>query len=153
MGPDMKPKIHPKYYVTNVTCGCGAAFVTRSTKKEIKLEICSACHPFYTGRQKFVDTAGRVEKFTRKYNWGTQIQETEAAAPKAADPKTADPKTAELKTADPKTGEPAAKKADDAQRETFKSLAKKQKKALVEGARRQLAERAAKKAETEEASA
>ena len=73
----MKPNIHPKYYVTEVTCGCGAAFVTRSTKPTIKVEICSECHPFYTGRQKFVDTAGRVEKFTRKYNWG--LEEAEAA--------------------------------------------------------------------------
>ena len=63
----MKSDIHPKYVECQVTCGCGETFVTRSTKPEIKVEICSACHPFYTGRQKFVDTAGRVEKFLRRY--------------------------------------------------------------------------------------
>ena len=63
----MKPKIHPEYVDCKVTCGCGNAFLTRSTRKEIHVEVCSACHPFYTGKQKFVDTAGRIEKFNRKY--------------------------------------------------------------------------------------
>ena len=63
----MKPKIHPKYQECNVTCGCGETFVTRSTISELRVDICSACHPFYTGRQKFVDTAGRIEKFNRKF--------------------------------------------------------------------------------------
>jgi len=63
----MKPKIHPDYVECKVNCGCGNSFLTRSTRKEIHVEICSVCHPFYTGRQKFVDTAGRVEKFLRKY--------------------------------------------------------------------------------------
>ena len=63
----MKPKIHPKYVTAVVTCGCGNKFETRSTRPEIKVEICSNCHPFYTGQQKFVDTAGRVEKFQKKY--------------------------------------------------------------------------------------
>jgi large subunit ribosomal protein L31 len=65
----MKENIHPKYVETTVTCGCGNTFKTRSTLKEIRIEICSECHPFYTGKQKFVDTAGRVEKFQKKYNW------------------------------------------------------------------------------------
>jgi large subunit ribosomal protein L31 len=65
----MKENIHPKYVETTVTCGCGNNFKTRSTLKEIRIEICSECHPFYTGKQKFVDTAGRVEKFQKKYNW------------------------------------------------------------------------------------
>ncbi len=65
----MKEKIHPEYVETTVTCGCGNSFKTRSTLKEIRVEICSNCHPFYTGKQKFVDTAGRVEKFQKKYNW------------------------------------------------------------------------------------
>ena len=65
----MKEKIHPEYVETNVSCGCGTHFKTRSTLKEIRVEICSNCHPFYTGKQKFVDTAGRVEKFQKKYNW------------------------------------------------------------------------------------
>ncbi len=63
----MKKKIHPKYVDCVVTCGCGNSFETRSTREKINVEICSDCHPFYTGKQKFVDTAGRVEKFLRKY--------------------------------------------------------------------------------------
>lgn len=63
----MKKNIHPQYMECTVTCACGNTFQTRSTKKELKVEICSACHPFFTGRQKFVDSAGRVEKFQRRY--------------------------------------------------------------------------------------
>jgi large subunit ribosomal protein L31 len=65
----MKKGIHPKYIETTVVCGCGNTFKTRSTKERLVVEVCSACHPFYTGKQKFVDTAGRVEKFTSKYAW------------------------------------------------------------------------------------
>ena len=65
----MKSDIHPKYEETTVTCGCGETFKTRSTRKTIQVEICSKCHPFYTGKQKFVDTAGRVEKFQKKFKW------------------------------------------------------------------------------------
>ena len=63
----MKKGIHPEYQEVTVVCACGATFQTRSTKKEMKLEICSSCHPFFTGKQKLVDTAGRVERFRRKY--------------------------------------------------------------------------------------
>jgi large subunit ribosomal protein L31 len=63
----MKKGIHPEYNKTTVTCVCGNAFETRSTRKEIKVEICSKCHPFMTGQQKIMDTAGRVEKFRQKY--------------------------------------------------------------------------------------
>lgn len=64
----MKPKIHPKYVDCTVTCACGNTFQTRSTKGEkLKVEICSNCHPFYTGKQKILDTAGRIEKFNRRY--------------------------------------------------------------------------------------
>ena len=64
----MKPDIHPKYAEITVTCACGNTFETRSTLgKALHVEICSACHPFYTGRQKIVDTAGRVGKFKAKY--------------------------------------------------------------------------------------
>jgi len=63
----MKKGIHPKYKKVMVRCGCGNTFETRSTADEIHAEICSACHPFYTGKQKFVDTAGRVERFQKKY--------------------------------------------------------------------------------------
>jgi large subunit ribosomal protein L31 len=63
----MKAEIHPKYYKTTVTCACGETFETGSTRESIKVEICSKCHPFFTGKQKFVDTGGRVERFKRKY--------------------------------------------------------------------------------------
>lgn len=63
----MKKDIHPEYVECTVTCACGNTFTTRSTKKEIRVEICSQCHPFFTGKQKFVDSAGRVEKFKKKY--------------------------------------------------------------------------------------
>jgi large subunit ribosomal protein L31 len=63
----MKKDIHPEYTESVVTCACGNTFKTRSTKKEIRVEICSQCHPFFTGKQKFVDSAGRVEKFKKKY--------------------------------------------------------------------------------------
>jgi large subunit ribosomal protein L31 len=64
----MKKGIHPKYELTTVTCACGASFQTRSTAKEIKVEICSQCHPFFSGKQVLVDTAGRVERFKKRYN-------------------------------------------------------------------------------------
>jgi large subunit ribosomal protein L31 len=73
----MKPEIHPQYVDCTVTCVCGASFETRSLNPEMKIEICSACHPFFTGKQKIIDTAGRVERFMRK--WGLQgAEETEA---------------------------------------------------------------------------
>ena len=63
----MKEGIHPTYGEAQVSCACGNTFTTRSTRSEIKLEICSACHPFFTGKVKLVDTAGRIEKFQKKY--------------------------------------------------------------------------------------
>lgn len=63
----MKSKIHPKYQEVNVRCACGETFKTQSTGGDIQTDICSACHPFYTGKQKFVDAAGRVEKFQKKF--------------------------------------------------------------------------------------
>lgn len=63
----MKAGIHPKYEMTTITCACGNVIETRSTVKNIQVEICSACHPFFTGKQKLVDTAGRIERFNRKY--------------------------------------------------------------------------------------
>ncbi len=63
----MKKDIHPAYDECTVICACGNTFKTRSTKKEIRVEICSQCHPFFTGKQKFIDSAGRVEKFQKKY--------------------------------------------------------------------------------------
>ncbi|MBI5233906.1 MAG: 50S ribosomal protein L31 [Deltaproteobacteria bacterium] len=64
----MKKGIHPEYAETRIHCACGFSIVTRSTMKDISVEICSNCHPFYTGKQKLVDTAGRVERFRRKYS-------------------------------------------------------------------------------------
>ncbi|MDR2078090.1 50S ribosomal protein L31 [Treponema primitia] len=64
----MKEGIHPKYELTKITCACGNVIETRSTARDIKVEICSSCHPFFTGKQKLVDTAGRIERFRRKYN-------------------------------------------------------------------------------------
>jgi large subunit ribosomal protein L31 len=63
----VKKEIHPEYKTAKVTCACGNTFETRSTVEKLNVEICSNCHPFFTGKQKLVDTAGRVEKFLRKY--------------------------------------------------------------------------------------
>ena len=63
----MKKEIHPPYFRTTVTCACGETFETGSTKENLRVEICSKCHPFFTGKQKFVDTGGRVERFKKKY--------------------------------------------------------------------------------------
>jgi large subunit ribosomal protein L31 len=67
-GKTMKEGIHPDYNLTKVSCACGNVIETRSTAKDIKVEICSACHPFFTGKQKLVDTAGRIDRFRKKYN-------------------------------------------------------------------------------------
>ncbi|MBW2145750.1 MAG: 50S ribosomal protein L31 [Deltaproteobacteria bacterium] len=64
----MKKDIHPKYMETTITCACGNVIHTRSTRKDIRVEICSQCHPFFTGKQKLVDSAGRIERFLKKYN-------------------------------------------------------------------------------------
>lgn len=67
-GNQLKNGIHPEYNKASVSCACGNTFTTRTTVGDVHIEICSACHPFFTGKQKLVDTAGRVEKFRRKYN-------------------------------------------------------------------------------------
>ena len=64
----MKTAIHPDYKITKVTCACGNTFETGSVKENLRVEICSECHPFFTGQQKFVDSGGRVDRFKRKYN-------------------------------------------------------------------------------------
>ena len=63
----MKTEIHPQYHQVQVHCACGETWTTGSTKKELRVEICSKCHPFFTGRQKLVDSAGRIDRFTKKY--------------------------------------------------------------------------------------
>ena len=63
----MKPEIHPQYHSTPVHCACGETWTSASTKKELRVEICSKCHPFFTGKQKLMDTAGRIERFRQRY--------------------------------------------------------------------------------------
>jgi large subunit ribosomal protein L31 len=70
----MKADIHPEYVETTITCACGETIRTRSTVPNLRVAICSKCHPFFTGRQKLIDTAGRVEKFRRKYGQNSQDQ-------------------------------------------------------------------------------
>lgn len=64
----MKDKIHPNYELTTITCACGEVVHTRSTKKSIRVEICSKCHPFFTGEKRYVDSAGRIERFSQRYS-------------------------------------------------------------------------------------
>ena len=79
----MKPEIHPKYYEAKVHCGsCGTEWTVGSTRPELRVDVCSNCHPFFTGKQKFVDTAGRVERFSKKFGGTYSFQKT--AAPAAA---------------------------------------------------------------------
>lgn len=92
----MKPNIHPNYEVVTATCVCGSKFETRSTQKTLGVEICSACHPFFTGTQKILDAEGRVQKFQKRYAKTVAIQ-TEKA--EAAEKKTAEKPVAEKKTA------------------------------------------------------
>ena len=81
----MKPGIHPKYHEVEARCACGNTFKTRSTKPELHLEICSNCHPFFTGRQKLIDTEGRVERFTKRFGaQSVEARKTQASAAKAA---------------------------------------------------------------------
>ena len=76
----MKPGIHPDYHEITVHCACGNSFTTRSTSAKINVDICSQCHPFFTGKQKFVDTAGRVERFSKKFGGTYSFQKTAAPA-------------------------------------------------------------------------
>ena len=79
----MKQGIHPKYEMTTIQCACGAKYTVRSTRPNQRLEICAACHPFFTGKQKLVDTAGRVEKFKRRYAKFAKPEAAVEAAPEA----------------------------------------------------------------------
>lgn len=78
----MKDDIHPKYVEAKVHCACGNEFITRATVSSIRVDICSNCHPFYTGKQKFVDTAGRVERFQKKFGGNYGQAKGKAEAPK-----------------------------------------------------------------------
>jgi len=103
----VKEGIHPNYKEVEVRCACGNTFKTRSTKPELHLEICSNCHPFFTGRQKLIDTEGRVERFTKKFGTQTSEQRKTAAkavkVAKAATKTTGAKKTGAKKTAAKKT--------------------------------------------------
>lgn len=81
----MKPDIHPEYNTLTVHCACGASFETRSTQSIDQVDICSECHPFYTGKQKLVDTAGRVERFRKRYAKANEDTNAEAAPEAPAD--------------------------------------------------------------------
>ena len=104
----MKPGIHPKYEVVEARCACGNTFTTRSTKNELHLEICNNCHPFFTGRQKLIDTEGRVERFTKRFGAQSAATIKEAnAATKAAKAAKAPPATkAAAKSKAPKAPKP-----------------------------------------------
>ncbi len=69
-GENVKPGIHPEYFETTITCACGATYPVGSTRKNLRVEICSNCHPFYTGKHRIVDTGGRVERFRKRYGIG-----------------------------------------------------------------------------------
>jgi len=77
----MKPEIHPQYHEVNVHCACGEQFKTHSTRKELRVEICSKCHPFFTGKQKLVDSAGRIDRFQQRF---AKTKIAQAAAEAAA---------------------------------------------------------------------
>ena len=84
--PVLNHPIHPNYVNCAVTCSCGNAFETRSTVATLKVEICGQCHPFYTGRQKFVDTAGRIQRFQEKYKWHGDVVKEAAQKKKVSKP-------------------------------------------------------------------
>lgn len=91
----MKQGIHPEYMVATVVCACGNRFETMSTQEELHVEICAVCHPFYTGKQRLVDTAGRVDRFKRKYQQADSADSEEAPAEaEAAEAETAEAETA-----------------------------------------------------------
>ena len=98
----MKPDIHPEYVVATVHCSCGNTFTTRSTRPELRVEICSNCHPFYTGKQKLVDTGGRVERFQRRY---AKQQTDQAVAMKEREASRTSPDSAPHQPAEPQPAE------------------------------------------------
>src|SRR6187431_905989 len=114
----MKQGIHPEYQIANVHCSCGNTFQTRSTVSEIRAELCSNCHPFYTGKQKFVDAGGRVQRFSDKFgNAAAQVREKEAAE-KAARVKAAEEAASILKASREAKEAEKAEKAAKAEKAT-----------------------------------
>lgn len=117
----MKEKIHPKYVDATITCACGEVIHTRSTKKEIRVGVCSKCHPFFTGTQKYLDTAGRVEKFIKKYAGAKVVKkktrkrgEQQAAPAAAQEPAPEQAKAAIEPSPSPAQAEPVAEGASSA---------------------------------------
>ena len=106
----MQEGIHPNYPAARVTCACGNTFVTRSTRGDFQVDVCSACHPFYTGTQKLIDTAGRVDRFRKRYEKAVKpaTAKAEPAAAKAAAPKAEAPKAEAPKAEAPKAEAPKA---------------------------------------------
>lgn len=113
----MKPGIHPEYEVAKITCACGRVTETRSTVGEIHVEICSHCHPFFTGRQKLVDTAGRVERFKAKYGERAKAGAAKAAEPAEAEEAPASEAEAPAAEAEPSVTEAEAVEAPEAEAE------------------------------------
>ncbi len=98
----MKAEIHPEYKMTTISCTCGAIYETRSTAKDLKIGICAACHPFFTGEQRFVDTAGRVEKFAKRYG-GSQTRRKKPTLGNPPTPKKEKPAEVEAEAAEAET--------------------------------------------------
>ncbi len=145
----MKPDIHPEYVECTVTCSCGNTFKTRATKPEIRVEICNACHPFYTGQQKFVDTGGRVQRFADKFGSAKDTvaaREEERKAKRAAEVAAAEEK---------RKAEREAKAAEKAKRaeEFAKKAAAEAEKAAAEAEKAAAEAEAAEVAETVEETA
>src|SRR5689334_532595 len=98
----MKEGIHPDYPAATVTCACGNQFVTRSTRGDIAVDVCSACHPFYTGTQKLIDAAGRVDRFRKRYDKKVEKEKAAAAAAPAKAPEAKAPEAAPAAAEEPK---------------------------------------------------
>ena len=111
----MKKGIHPEYKEVVISCGCGEKIETRSTKGDFAVGICSKCHPFFTGKQKFVDTAGRVEKFQRRYGWAAGKAESLAQGTKKPAEQAEEPTPAEEPAPAEKPAEAVAEEATEEQ--------------------------------------
>ena len=113
----MRESIHPAYPNSKVHCACGASWETRSTSGELHLDVCSSCHPFFTGKQKLMDTAGRIDRFNKKYANAPKVPEKKEAAPVAAKKPAADkkPKADKKPRTEKKEGAPEAGKPPKAQ--------------------------------------
>ena len=109
----MREGIHPEYPPAAVSCACGASFITKSTRGDFTIDVCSACHPFYTGTQKLMDTAGRVDRFRKRYGAEAKVLDTKTAAAAAQAKSEAVEKTAKEKKAK-KAAAPAAEAAAEA---------------------------------------